>query len=36
MNGQTGGRNLAISNPSAALNNADNLEYFAENTPVGN
>lgn len=34
--GQTGAKNLAISNPTAALNNADNHEYFAENTPSQN
>jgi len=31
--GQTGAKNLAISNPDNAINNADNHEYFAENTP---
>lgn len=31
--GQTGARNLAASDPDGALNNADNHEYFAENTP---
>lgn len=31
--GQTGARNLAISNPDNAIMNADNHEYFAENTP---
>jgi len=31
--GQTEAKNLAISNPSQAINNADNHEYFAENTP---
>ncbi|AXE28877.1 peptidase M35 [Chromobacterium phragmitis] len=31
--GQTGAKNLAKSNPTQALNNADNHEYFAENTP---
>jgi peptidyl-Lys metalloendopeptidase len=31
--GQTGARNLAASDPNGALNNADNHEYFAENTP---
>ena len=31
--GQTAARNLAISNPSNAINNADNYEYFAENNP---
>lgn len=31
--GQTGAKNLAISNPSQAIENADNHEYFAENTP---
>lgn len=32
--GQTNAGNLAISNPANALRNADNHEYFAENTPV--
>jgi len=31
--GQSGAKSLAISNPTNALNNADNHEYFAENTP---
>lgn len=31
--GQTAAKNLASSNPSQAVNNADNHEYFAENTP---
>jgi peptidyl-Lys metalloendopeptidase len=31
--GQSGAKSLAISDPTAALNNADNHEYFAENTP---
>ena len=31
--GQTAARNLAISNPNNAVQNADNHEYFAENTP---
>ena len=31
--GQAGARNLAISNPNNAINNADNHEYFAENKP---
>ena len=31
--GQTGAKNLAISNPDAAVTNADSHEYFAENTP---
>lgn len=31
--GQTGAKNLAITNPDNAINNADNHEYFAENTP---
>jgi peptidyl-Lys metalloendopeptidase len=31
--GQSGAKSLAISNPINALNNADNHEYFAENTP---
>jgi peptidyl-Lys metalloendopeptidase len=34
--GQAGAKNLAISNPTSALNNADNHEYFAENTPNQN
>ena len=31
--GQTGAKNLAITNPNDAVMNADNHEYFAENTP---
>ena len=31
--GQTAARNLAITNPDNAVMNADNHEYFAENTP---
>ncbi|HEY9076029.1 MAG TPA: M35 family metallo-endopeptidase [Anaerolineaceae bacterium] len=31
--GQTGAKDLAIANPDHAINNADNHEYFAENTP---
>lgn len=31
--GQSGAKNLAISDPAAALDNADNHEYFAENNP---
>ena len=31
--GQTGAMNLAITNPDDAVMNADNHEYFAENTP---
>jgi peptidyl-Lys metalloendopeptidase len=31
--GQTNAKSLAISDPSKAINNADNHEYFAENTP---
>jgi peptidyl-Lys metalloendopeptidase len=34
--GQTGARNLASSNPARAVFNADNHEYFAENTPPRN
>lgn len=34
--GQVGAQNLATTNPTAALNNADNHEYFAENTPFQN
>jgi peptidyl-Lys metalloendopeptidase len=32
--GQSGAKSLAISNPNNAVNNADNHEYFAENTPT--
>jgi peptidyl-Lys metalloendopeptidase len=32
--GQAGAKNLAITDPAAALDNADSHEYFAENTPV--
>ncbi len=31
--GQSSAQNLASTNPTNALNNADNHEYFAENTP---
>ncbi|MFC4161300.1 M35 family metallo-endopeptidase [Chitinimonas lacunae] len=31
--GQSAAKQLAISSPTKALNNADNHEYFAENTP---
>jgi peptidyl-Lys metalloendopeptidase len=31
--GQSAAKNLAISSPTRALDNADNHEYFAENTP---
>ena len=34
--GQAGAKSLAISNPANALDNADNHEYFAENTPFQN
>lgn len=34
--GQTGARNLAITNPTNAVDNADSHEYFAENTPFQN
>lgn len=34
--GQTGAKNLAISNPADAGRNADNHEYFGENTPFQN
>ena len=34
--GQTGAKNLAITNPTNAIDNADNHEYFAENTPSQN
>jgi peptidyl-Lys metalloendopeptidase len=32
--GQTGAHNLAGSDPASAIDNADNHEYFAENTPA--
>lgn len=32
--GQSGAKSLAISNPSQAIMNADNHEYFAENNPT--
>lgn len=32
--GQTNAKSLAISDPSKAVKNADNHEYFAENTPA--
>lgn len=34
--GQSGAKNLAITNPANAVDNADNHEYFAENTPSQN
>jgi len=34
--GQTAAKNLAISNPDEALDNADNHEYFGENNPHQN
>lgn len=34
--GQSGAKSLALSDPNGALNNADNHEYFAENTPSQN
>jgi peptidyl-Lys metalloendopeptidase len=34
--GQAGAKNLAISDPAAALDNADSHEYFAENKPAQN
>lgn len=34
--GQTGAKNLALTNPDQAIMNADNHEYFAENTPFLN
>ena len=34
--GQTAARNLASSDPAKAVDNADNHEYFAENTPSQN
>jgi len=32
--GQAGAKNLAISDPAKAIDNADSHEYFAENTPA--
>ena len=32
--GQTSAKSLAKSDPSEAIMNADNHEYFAENTPA--
>lgn len=34
--GQTAAKNLANTNPTNALDNADNHEYFSENTPAQN
>ncbi|MBK7147088.1 MAG: hypothetical protein IPH76_18545 [Xanthomonadales bacterium] len=34
--GQSGAKSLALSNPDNALDNADNHEYFSENTPSQN
>lgn len=34
--GQSGAKNLAITNPTRAVDNADSHEYFAENTPAQN
>lgn len=34
--GQAGAKELAITDPFSAVNNADNNEYFAENTPFEN
>ncbi|MDB5748474.1 MAG: mep [Massilia sp.] len=34
--GQSGAASLAISDPNAAVANAGNHEYFAENTPALN
>jgi len=34
--GQAGAKNLAITNPDQAVDNADSHEYFAENTPAQN
>ena len=34
--GQSGAKSLAISDPARAIDNADNHEYFAENTPSQN
>ncbi|MSO95753.1 MAG: peptidase M35 [Thermoleophilia bacterium] len=32
--GQTGAKNLAVTDPASAVRNADSHEYFAENTPT--
>lgn len=34
--GQSGAKNLALTDPASALDNADSHEYFAENTPAQN
>lgn len=34
--GQSGAKSLATSNPTRAVDNADNHEYFSENTPAQN
>ena len=34
--GQSGAKSLAISDPAAAVDNADSHEYFAENNPSQN
>ena len=34
--GQSGAKNLALTDPDSALDNADNHEYFAENNPFQN
>ena len=34
--GQSGAKSLATSNPTKAVDNADNHEYFSENTPAQN
>jgi peptidyl-Lys metalloendopeptidase len=34
--GQTAAKSLAASDPDAAIDNADNHEYFAENKPAQN
>ena len=34
--GQSAAKNLAATNPTNALDNADNHEYFAENNPAQN
>ena len=34
--GQTAAKNLAATDPTSALDNADNHEYFAENNPKQN
>ena len=34
--GQSAAKSLALTDPARALDNADNHEYFAENTPSQN